>query len=179
MTIAETFLLIARALKANRIPYAMAGGMATNLWVSDEDSRETHDVDFALAVSFPDPASDVLVYLARHGKYCIERLVDSKLPKANILKFVVGGINVDFVVVHDEEYAKTAIRRAARSRFMGRSKIRILTPEDIFLYKAMANRHKDISPMAALSKDKDFDWEYVERWARRLGAWSVAKKFVL
>jgi hypothetical protein len=183
MHIAKAYNLVSRALKASRIPHALAGGMAANLLVPSGDARETHDVDFALATTYPDPASAVIAYLFKHGHYDIERLLDSRVsrktampPYADILKITIGGIGVDFIVLRHRKYVATALKRAWSAKFAGQT-TPLLSPEDLFLYKARAGRPRDFQPMSALSQMPRFNWKYVIRWSRLLGVYGIAKKF--
>jgi hypothetical protein len=142
--------------------------MATNLLVKSDDIRETRDVDFALVTTYPDPVSDVVSYLFSHKQYGVERLPNARLPKATILKLIVDGIGVDFIVINDKAYSACSLKRSLYSTFMSK-RMRLLSPEDIFLYKAIAGRPKDVQPMVALAETHGFNWRYVNKWSRRLG----------
>ena len=175
LSLSRVLLRVVTALKAGRIPCALAGGFAANLWVRREEVRETHDIDFSVLTLHPDPAGEVLTHLHRYGFHRTERQVDVRLRRAEFRRILVDGVPVDFVLPRNKDFAAAAFRRIRPAR-VGRTRIQALSPEDVFLFKALAGREKDVPPMAALAERPGFDRRYVERWARRLGVWRFAKR---
>jgi len=92
-----------------------------------------------------------------------------------MVRLLLGHVPVDFVRPKDVEYVKAAFRRMGRADVLGK-RVAVLLPEDVFLYKALARRARDLPVMADLSALRGFNRRYVERWGRQLGIWSFARR---
>lgn len=171
------YLKVHAGLSKARVRFALAGGLASNLWVRSEDVRDTADIDIAVVAMYPDPASIAAVHLYKHGYTMddVERWVEASLRRVEIRRIVVRNIPVDFILARNASFVRRAFRRA-HAAYVGKTRVRVLSAEDVFLFKALAGRPKDIQPMWALSLRPRFDRRYVESWARTLGVWAFAKR---
>lgn len=86
----------------------------------------------------------------------------------------------DFVRFFDDEgtvlelqVAKTALQRSAIARAHDHDGVRVATPEDLIVFKAIANRPKDQIDLLGLVRLHGIDWAYVDRQARDWGVTSV------
>ena len=109
--------------------------------------------------------------------YSVLRSKDMHFTRAQISRLWVEGITVDFVRPRNLQFVNSAFARLEKGDLKS-AKIPILAPEDVFLYKALSKRERDIAPMSALSDRADFDRVYVEKWARKLGVWLFAKRAI-
>ncbi len=174
MDLQEALVRVVAAMEELRIPYALAGGLASNAWVGEERAQDTYDVDFAVAALEPDPATAVRTSLARRNVEA-EKADPMAFRRAKIHRLWIAGITVDFILPRHRGYPRAALDRTGES-LIGARKVRVLSPEDAFLYKALSKRERDLAPMSALAEREDFDRRYAERWARRLGVWRFAKR---
>lgn len=163
-----------RAIAAVEQPHAVVGGLAANLWVAPERARETYDIDFACAAWNPADDAELRRRLEAQGA---EVIASTHLPLRRVVihRVAVENTMIDIVVPRNAKYAATALARRAEST-MRETPVPVLAPEDVFLFKAVAKREKDLQPMAALAVLPTFDRAYVERWARTLGVWRFAKR---
>jgi len=163
------------ALERFRAPYALAGGLAANLWVAGEHQQATFDADAAVA-SGVDP--DALV---RHLEAALERFGgfhSATLPfrKARIERLLCPPeIPVDLILLKDTAYSALALERAATTELRGK-RYPVLRPEDVILHKSLGRREKDVAALSFLAGDNALDLEYVETWARRLGTWTFVRR---
>ncbi len=165
MKLGDVVLAVSSALEEARIRYALTGGLAVAAWAPAEEVFETHNADFGILSARKDPVDAVLRRIPG-SRADDERSVD--LVRARVLKAVVRGIHVDFILPAHSAFVREAFKRAGTLP-AGSKTIPVLSPEDVFLYKSLAARPKDVSALWALSRRKDFDRAYVKRWAARLG----------
>ena len=69
--------------------------------------------------------------------------------------------------------AKTTFQRAVVARALSVGVLRVATPEDLLVMKAIANRPKDQRDLDELAKLPNLDWDYVVDNARVWGVESV------
>jgi hypothetical protein len=165
MNLGDVVVAVSSALEEAGIRHALTGGLAVASWAPAEEVYETHDADFSILSERKDPVAAILKRVP-HSRADEDRAVD--LIRARIYKAVVSDIHVDFVLPANAAYVRTAFTRNGILR-AGVADIPILSPEDVFLFKSLAARPKDVNALWALSRRKDFDWMYVKRWAGKLG----------
>jgi hypothetical protein len=69
--------------------------------------------------------------------------------------------------------AKTALQRSAVARAQNHAGVRVATPEDLIVFKAIANRPKDQVDLLGLVRLANIDWDYVDAEARNWGVHGV------
>lgn len=170
MTPAEVLGAIARAAGAGT--FAIVGAVARNAWAPP---RATTDIDLAVSAAPP-----LLVTLEQTlgslGYRCVRRQqADPADPLPDILVFrsqVAEPRQVDLLV------AKTAfevevLRRAVTVQ-MGGTALPVATPEDLVIYKLIANRPRDRDDIRAVARTqqragRSIDWGHVDRWVKYWG----------
>lgn len=164
----EALKAILRVIKRQEIPYMVMGGMALSIWGR---IRATYDVDVALAVE-----EARLPHLLK-GLQSVHFLTappqamrGHRLFVCRYLKSTKGlPVEVDLFVAKGD-YQRQAIVRAVTVA-IGREKIRVISPEDLILYKLLADRPIDrLDVQMILEEHKGrLDKRYLARWAQKLG----------
>lgn len=162
-TLTRALLAVHEVLDAAEVSHALCGGLAANLY--REEVRATSDVDLAVAVG---PAR--LVDLARtfigkgwraepywrRGEQL--RLTRRDLPRVDCL-------------VATTDFERAAIDRAVPVEIEGRE-LRVLTAEDLIVFKLVAGRARDYEAVAAIinARAGGLDADYITGWLEQLGA---------
>lgn len=161
------------------LPSALCGGMAHNVWAGSGGQFSTDDVD--LAVLAPEDVSMDAERVAealqrRTGEPWFFRDRYRRRDRM-IYKFQLGegddAVHFD-LVLPDLHYASQAIEAAAKLDIAG-VEGRVLQPEDVILYKALARRPKDVEKILKLHQLIELDLVYLEAWARHLDRWDYVK----
>lgn len=169
---------VSAALTRAKIHHALTGGLATAAWAPEDEVFETRDVDFGVLTSRKDPAAAILKQIPGSTSDPLGTYVD--LGRVCFFKVHVAGVNVDFVLPKLDSFVREAFRRVGRVELrVPEVSIPILSPEDIFLYKSLASRPKDVRAMYSLSRRDGFDWKYVIRWSKKLGTYGALKELRL
>jgi hypothetical protein len=155
----EALATVARLLDEAVLPYIVIGAHAVNAWL---EPRFTADVDVTVEadVSGLERLRNVL---ARAG-YAATAEHGGKLPSGpDFVRFT----SPDGMLTLEIQTAKTAFQREAIPRGLAvGAALRVATPEDLIVFKLIANRPKDQIDLQGLVTLPDLDWSYVERWAR-------------
>ena len=160
MEIVSLLTAVCDILERQQIRFAIAGGLASNLWVSEERTQETYDIDLAILQS-------------QHSITTIEAALKT-----------MGHTVLRTKDMHFTRFCSTQKPSVCQQRVRASGKGQIEkrrdsnSCEDVFLYKALSKRERDIAPMTALSDRADFDRVYAEKWARKLGVWLFAKRAI-
>ncbi len=163
-----SFKKVVQALDTSRVDFAVCGGMAYSILVSP---RATIDFD-CLIMAHPDTLTEINQIL----EPLFDDIVSQKEPMQfkNARVFRTLGIDGDIEYIMDFILGETRFHQEALSRkkqidLEGIS-LPILSPEDLLLLKALANRPQDrvdISNIVDFFADK-LDRAYLERWKREL-----------
>jgi hypothetical protein len=148
-------------LEGEQIPHAVIGGVAVSLLAQP---RVTDDLDAIIACD-TDLLESLLQKGAPHG--FVPRISDAAdFARRNhviLLQHQPTGINVDLscgTLPFDEEM----IARA-RKLTIGAVNIRVITPEDLIITKAVAHRPRDISDIEAiLNIEPNLDFDRIRSW---------------
>jgi predicted nucleotidyltransferase len=153
--------------------FALIGAVARNAWAPP---RATTDLDVAIAAS-----SDVLESVERALTALGYEPVRSHradpgdaLADLVVLRAAKGGLRQVDLLVAKTAFENEVLRRAVRVE-IGGVEAPVATPEDLIVYKLVADRPRDRDDIAAIlgtqsRAGREIDWAYVERWA---GFWSV------
>ncbi len=169
-TLIDALLAVEEILRKARIPYALCGGLAANLY--REEVRATSDVDFATVMG-PAQVVEVVGTFERAGWSSAaywQRGEQLKLSRDDMPR-------VDCIIA-TTDYERAAIGRAAAARIEGRE-VRVLTPEDLIVFKLMAGRARDYEAVAAIinARRRRLDVGYIQGWLEQfdiVGAWERA-----
>jgi hypothetical protein len=169
-SLTDALLAVHEILEAAGVPHALSGGIAANLYRAEV--RATSDVDIAIVVG---PARLVaLVGTFARAEWKAEpywrkgeqvRLTHDELPRVDCL-------------VATTDYERAAIDHAVTAQIEGRG-IRVLTAEDLIVFKLIAGRARDYEAVAAIinERGKQLDGAYIKAWLDQFGkadAWNRA-----
>ena len=153
------------------IPHVVVGGLAVRLLGLP---RPTFDVDLMVSID-RDRLPILLDKLDEVGFEVPEAYrsgwVDqvAGLPVVKF-KLYVGGRGIDAdIFLAETKFQVEVMRRSRRDEIWG-IPISVVTPEDLILFKVLANRPRDQSDVLEIRLVQgDLDEDYLRRWAAELG----------
>lgn len=155
---------VVRILSGAGAEYALIGGHAVNTVL---EPRFTADIDVTIAAQ-PAALQRVRAALLAAG-FHVEREHGAAQPSGpDFVRFLD-----DDGTVLELQTAKTALQRSAIARAHDHAGVRIASPEDLIVFKAIANRPKDQIDLLGLVRLTDIDWAYVDAQARDWGVEAV------
>lgn len=156
-------------LEKRGISYAMVGGLAVNAWGF---RRFTHDVDFTIILT-EEQSQEFVSYLKNNPEYKIQSVSFVSLEKIpDFIRLRMGEIPVDFLVANTE-FMEGVIHRAVRIKFFDKE-VPFATPEDLLVFKLLADRPHDHTDVQELLKSyPNMEWAYIEKWCR---AWEIEER---
>jgi len=157
---------ITEFFQRHRIPYALIGAMALNIYGRP---RTTLDIDFLILLDEAD-LSNIKVMALPEGFG-----IDEEWAKWNPMiaksqaRLIVQNISVDIMLPRDE-HDKASLKRRRRKK-IGNKMLYIVTPEDFILQKLKVGRPRDFEDAVTVLErlSGDLDISYMKRWANRLG----------
>jgi hypothetical protein len=159
-------LLAARAaVEEAGLAFAVIGGCARNAYA---EPRATKDVDLVVEVD-ADRYSLLEEALARRGFHCATAVGDRDEPVPDLCLYRDGeGRRVDVLFAHTSLERSALARSEPREPYAG-VEIAVVSPEDLMVYKLIADRPQDRADIAAVVgaltlAGRAIDWSYVERW---------------
>jgi len=151
---------VARILSGAGAAYALIGGHAVNAVL---EPRFTADIDVTIAAE-PAALQRVRSALLAAG-FRVEREHGATQPSGpDFVRFVD-----DDGTVLELQTAKTGLQRSAIARAKNHGGVCVATPEDLIVFKAIANRPKDQIDLLGLVRVAGIDWAYVDVQARDWG----------
>ena len=165
-------LLGSEAFERAGIPHAVYGGL---LVAAYGEPRETRDADFAVVEVSVHDASGALRGVGIETQVAFADVTFGGLSVSRLA--VLGsraftGLNtIDLVRPRSPGYAREAVARGPLAPLRDR-KVKVLTPEDFIIFKALSTRDRDLDDAAsALRRSGDFlDSGWIDREARSLAA---------
>ncbi len=157
MSSIEDFIAI---VEERGVRYALLGALAVS---AIRPFRTTHDVDVAV-----DPADlwKLKQGLSSLGYVLVE---NPRLGKLEFKHREKGDIDV-----YTNEISGLSVRllldRSVEAELYGR-KVRVISPEDVLLLKALARRERDLADIAVILMEvgDELEWDYLKRMGRELG----------
>lgn len=176
MTVTDILTAISEALEKRRGKFAVIGAVARNAWAPP---RATTDIDMAVA-SETEVVTAIQGALQSVGYRCVRRQsADPADPIADLLVFRSREPSLRQVdlIVAKTAFEEQVLRRAVPVDLCG-LEIPVATPEDLVVYKLIANRSRDRDDILAVIRTqqragREMDWTYLERWA---GYWSMSDR---
>jgi hypothetical protein len=137
------------------IPYMVFGGVANSIY---GNPRQTFDIDIKLILE--KDINPFLEELTGIGKIVPEDPIKF-ISDTNVIPVDIHTTRVDLVVA-ELPFEKEAIRRSQPMDFFG-VEIKVCTPEDLIIQKAVSVREKDwVDIQYIIEKLKhDMDWSYL------------------
>lgn len=156
----EKALAIARALDHGRIPHAFGGAIALAFVA---EPRATTDVDVNLFVSVA-RADEVLSILRELGVSVDDPGLRERLASDEQIRLGWLGTWIDLFFAYSPLH--DACNERARAVNVLGQPIRVLSAEDLAIFKVLFDRPKDWIDLEAivLTRAERFEREYVERW---------------
>jgi hypothetical protein len=157
-------------LETEGLTYAVIGALARNAWARP---RASTDVDFAVALGAGGATRLRDALESRGFTFVREHTVEpaDDLPDLLFLR-APDGVRVDFLVAKTE-FEEAALSRAHEAR-VGDRLCRVVSPEDLVVYKVVAGRTRDLADVeevvqARIAAGEAFDWAHVEKWVADFG----------
>lgn len=156
----EVALLLARALHEASIPYAVGGAIAYGYWGA---ARGTKDVDLNVFVPAENPEGALAVLASARLRFELTAAVESARERGEVRAWH-GDVPVD-LFFNSIPLHESAARRAVEVTLLGRP-IRILSAEDLTVFKLLFNRPKDLLDVERLValRGGGLDRDYVREW---------------
>ncbi len=156
----EKALALARALDHGRIPHAFGGAIALAFAA---EPRGTTDIDVNLFVSVA-RADEVLAILRELGADVDEPGLRERLARDEQIRLRWTGTWIDLFFAYSPLH--DACNERARSVSVLGQPIRVLSAEDLAVFKVLFDRPKDWIDLEAivLTRGERFEAGYVERW---------------
>lgn len=171
-TVEEVLLDMVSLCETQNLDYAVMGGLAVRV---HGIPRPTYDVDFQLTVD-EQRLKDFLTSLEELGYSCYApydrgwRDQVGGMPLIKLKTYMVDGQSIDIdVFLSETPFQRSVMERRVRVEFEGKS-VWFVTPEDLILFKVLANRPRDLGDVAdVLFVQGDLDSSYMVHWANELG----------
>ena len=164
--ISETLTSIVDFFRRHRIPYALIGAMALNIYGRP---RTTLDIDFLILLD--EPGFSNIKDRASTENFRI----DEEWAKWNPMiaksqaRFIVNNISIDVMLPRDE-HDRESLKRRTRKK-IGNKMVCIIAPEDFILQKLKVGRPRDFEDAVTVLERQsgNIDIPYLKKWANRLG----------
>src|SRR3989339_1053839 len=161
--IEDVFVALIKLFSKHKIPYMVVGGFAVAFW---GEPRLTKDIDLVLATS-----KDILTNLVdilRDNNYVFhyeELKMLAKLSNRFAIADATNTFRID-LWIPKTQYEQRAFERRINKKY-NRDKISLISPEDLILFKLLANRTKDLDDIkGVLARQKGkLDREYLRFWS--------------
>jgi hypothetical protein len=159
-TVDDIAALLARA----NVRYALIGGHAVNILL---EPRFTADIDVTVIADVD--AFDRLRQVLKTAGLRVDREHGAASPSGpDFVRFVD-----DELTILELQTAKTALQRDVVDRAIDHGGVWVASPEDLIVFKAIANRPKDQIDLLGLVRLPNIDWSYVNAHARDWGVEGV------
>jgi predicted nucleotidyltransferase len=164
----ETLAVLARCA-SRRGDLALIGAAARNAWAPP---RATTDLDLAVAATDPVLASIEAGLRPLGYERVRSHRADPADPQADLIVYRAsqGDLRQVDLLVAKTDFEREVLRRAVSVDIAG-VVFPVATPEDLIVYKVIADRARDRDDIDAILRTqaragRELDWAYVERWAR-------------
>ena len=158
-----SLLAIHQLFEVERVPHALCGGLAANLY--RDEVRATSDVDLAIILESAKLAM-VVEALAEQGWRS-----EPYWKHGNQLRLSRDGFARVDCIIAGTDLERSAIMRAAIAGIDG-NEVPVLTPEDLITLKLIAGRARDIEAVAAIlvARGDTLDVDYIHGWLEQFDA---------
>jgi predicted nucleotidyltransferase len=169
-TLIDSLVSVHVTLEEAGIAHALCGGLAANLY--RDEVRATSDVDIAIAIG-PVRLVDLVGVFHEEGWSA-----ESYWRRGEQLRLSRAGYPRVDCIVATTDYERAAIDRSLPVEIEGR-RLRVLTPEDLIVFKLIAGRARDYEAVAAIINNRRdaLDTDYITGWLEQFGvreAWDRA-----
>jgi hypothetical protein len=164
--IERAFDALQALFQQTRVPYAIIGGFAVNVWGSE---RATLDIDVLVGGRQQQFASLITAAGQQGILFQPQFLEANPLLQGMMVRCRIENLHVDFLRPRDA-HDRNVLRRRRQATFAGRL-LWFPTPEDLVLMKLKAGRDRDFDDaMRVVEQNKEHvNYRYLSRWAHTLG----------
>lgn len=136
------------------------GGIANIVW---GEPRFTRDIDIKVWVN-QEKMEDFIREVKKNFHIMVEDPM-SFIQKTMVLPVKIQEVKVDFIFA-SLKYEEEALKRIKIKR-INKIKIRVCSPEDLIIHKAISERAKDWEDIQGIIlRQKKLDFRYILRWLR-------------
>ncbi|MBI5367283.1 MAG: hypothetical protein HZA54_09615 [Planctomycetes bacterium] len=160
-----------RILEGRGLTVAVMGGIAVNAWTIP---APTYDIDLCVDLREEDVPGLIRVLEAEGfvppPTAWIESVGTPKFREFSVSWPFQDGLIPADIYLATQPFQREALRRSRRIELAQGVEARILTPEDLLIYKLIAWRNKDRAAIDRLfAVQNQLDWAYVREWAESYG----------
>ncbi len=154
-------------LTRHAIPYAVIGGVAVQVW---GQPRLTLDLDLTVLMP-PEGIAGFVHLLLQHFPSRVPDPVAFARRTRVLLIRASNGCNVD-ISLGVPGYEEEVIQRAVDYEVAPGRTIRLCSPEDLIIHKAVAGRPQDLIDIAGVveRQGRQLNGEYIRRWLGEFAA---------
>ena len=155
---------ITRLFDRLEVPYMVFGGVANSIY---GNPRQTFDIDIKLFLKSDNDLEPFLVNLSKIGEI-IPADPKGFIEETNVIPVDIQGVRVDLVFA-DLPFEREAINRS-RSMVFFDVNIKVCTPEDLIIQKAVSIREKDWADINYITENlrDELDWNYLLKHCKDL-----------
>lgn len=137
------------------IPYMVFGGIANSIY---GNPRQTFDIDIKFTLDTD--VGDFIEWLRKIGNI-VPKDPKQFIVETNVIPVDIGNVRVDLVFAN-LPFEREAINRSIMVDFLG-IQIRVCTPEDLIIQKAVSVRDKDWMDIRYIIENMkdELDWGYL------------------
>jgi hypothetical protein len=151
-------------LTAQRVSYAIIGGLAVQRW---GEPRFTRDVDVTVVVPFEQAASFIGAVVKNFAPRIEDAAAFARRSRV-ILVSAANGCQVD-ISLGLPGYEDEVIRRAVDFELEPGKIVRLCAPEDLVIHKAVAGRPRDLEDIRGIvhRRGESLDTDLIRLWLGR------------
>lgn len=145
----QTLVKVTRLLQESGIPYMVIGGYAV---LYHGEARFTEDIDITLGVDI-DKLNNILDALGDSFHSRTENTADF-VRKTNVLPLIDSSTSVPVDLIFSFiDFERNAIKRAVNTD-VNKNSVKIISAEDLIIYKIFAARKRDLEDAASIFNRK-------------------------
>ena len=167
-TLIDQLKKIVQFLNKQKIDYALVGGLAFSALV---EPRATMDIDIIIMIKeehlsgFENLLKDEFASIITHK----EPMHFNLMKIWRVINFIDDREMIFDFILAEAEYHRNVIERAFEIDFF-EFKLKVITLEDLILFKNCAKRTQDLADLDKICKtfDDEIDHEYLKYWSDKL-----------
>lgn len=144
-----------------RIPYVIIGGVAVQKWGRP---RLTKDVDLTISVPL-EQTEKFITHIEKNFKSRVPDLKTFARQNRVVLLYARNGREIDISLALPG-YEDLLMQRAQPFKLASRKILRVCSPEDLIIHKAVAGRPQDLSDLQGIvfRQATMLDCDYIRHW---------------
>lgn len=165
--IRELLHRISQILGENGIPYMLSGSVALGLYTV---ARTTRDIDIVIELK----ESDVDKFVAGFDGFFVDEVgIADEVKRGGMFNLIdkKTAFKIDFIIRSDSEYGNEEFSRRKKMTLDG-VELWVVSLEDLIIAKVRwiqdFQSDRQINDIKSLLLNPMIDWEYVDKWTRKL-----------